>query len=103
RGLKVTGSDYSPIGGNAFPCLCGGIVISIGSLRAAAGQRQAIDAAGSLNARDFSRFVEELFREAVCVFEFWITDARDIELQCERVTRFVAGLRLFEQEEAANQ
>ena len=101
--LEITGRDDTPVGGDAFPCLFGRGVVGVGSLRAAAGQREAIDAAHRLHAGDISGFLEQLAGESVRIIEFRVARAGNVELHGECMGGFVAGLGLFEQEEAADE
>ncbi len=101
--FKISRSDHAPVGGNAFPGLLGGGVIGVGSLRAAAAEREAIDDADGFDTGDRAYFILQFSGEVDDAFKFGIAIEGDVHPHGEDVGGIEAGARAFEAEEAANQ
>ena len=103
HGFEISGRDPAPVGGDTFPRLLRGGVVCIWGLRAAAAQRQAIDDSHRLDAGNLSHGDLQLLCEFDHIFEFLVAVARNIQPHRQDVVGIVAGSRVFQTIEAANQ
>src|SRR5437879_3335279 len=76
--FKISGSDDAPVSGNAFPGLLGGGVIGVGSLRAAAAEREAIDDADGFYAGNVAHAALQFSGEVDDALEFGVAIEGDV-------------------------
>src|SRR5579859_3054106 len=77
-GFKIAVRDDAPVGGDAFPGLFGGSVVSVGCLRAAAAQREAIDDADGFDSGNITHTVLKLSGEFDDVFKLGVAVERNV-------------------------